>query len=184
MTPETNAPPPERLILDRLPSPLGEVVLVTDEAGQLRALDFDSHAERMTTLLRSHYGATPVEDGRAPERVRAAVTAYFEGDPDALDGLPWATGGTPFQRRVWRALTTIPRGQTWSYKDLARAVGCGSARAVGQANGRNPVAVVVPCHRVIAADRTLGGYGGGLERKRWLLNHEGAAFRDAPTHLP
>ena len=93
--------------------------------------------------------------------------------------IEWRTGGTPFQRAVWTGLTTIPPGETLSYGGLAARLGCPTAvRAVGTANGANPISVVVPCHRVIGADGSLTGYGGGIERKRWLLRHEGAAFRD------
>jgi len=122
-----------------------------------------------------------VRPGRAPGGVRDAFGAYFAGRLDALSGLAWRTGGTVFQRAVWAALCTIPIGQTLSYKGLAEQIGSPKAmRAVGLANGSNPVGIVVPCHRVIGADGGLTGYGGGLERKRWLLAHEGAAFRDTP----
>nr|QQZ49293.1 methylated-DNA--[protein]-cysteine S-methyltransferase [Phenylobacterium glaciei] len=98
----------------------------------------------------------------------------------AFDGVAWATNGTDFQRKVWDALCTIPAGETLSYKGLAERIGKPSAmRAVGLANGSNPVAIVVPCHRVIGANRSLTGYGGGLPRKKWLLSHEGAAFKDS-----
>lgn len=184
MTPEATPSRPERLHLDRLATPIGEALLVTDEAGRLRAVDFDSHAERMSRLLERHYGDVLAETGSAPAAVRGAVTAYFEGEVGALQGLPWATGGTAFQRRVWAALTEIPVGSTWSYGGLAAHIGLPKAmRAVGLANGANPVAVVVPCHRVIGANGTLTGYGGGLDRKRWLLRHEGAAFKDEPARL-
>ena len=104
-----------------------------------------------------------------------AVDAYVAGDLAAIDDLEVDPGGTDFQQRVWVALRTIPVGETWSYGDLAAAVGNdGAMRAVGSANGRNPVSVVVPCHRVVWADGSLGGYGGGLDRKAWLLRHEGA----------
>jgi methylated-DNA-[protein]-cysteine S-methyltransferase len=108
-------------------------------------------------------------------RVVAGLEAYFDGDLDVLASIPVRLeGGTPFQRDVWQALRDIPLGDTISYADLARRVGRPKAfRAVGSANGQNPIAIVVPCHRVIAADGTLGGYGGGLDRKRWLLAHEG-----------
>lgn len=106
-------------------------------------------------------------------KVARAVAAYLEGDIDALDALAVEPGGTPFQRRVWDALRTIPSGTTASYQSIAVAVGSpGAVRAVGTANGANPIAVVIPCHRVIRSDQTLGGYGGGLDRKRWLLAHE------------
>jgi methylated-DNA-[protein]-cysteine S-methyltransferase len=105
------------------------------------------------------------------------LSAYFDGDRTTFD-LPTKLDGTEFQRAVWAALCEIPFGETVSYAELARRVGRPDAmRAVGQANGRNPLAVVVPCHRVVAADGTLGGYGGGLARKRWLLDHEGARGR-------
>jgi methylated-DNA-[protein]-cysteine S-methyltransferase len=103
------------------------------------------------------------------------MRAYLAGRLDALDGLPVDAGGTPFQALVWAALRTIPPGQTWSYKALAERIGRPAAvRAVGLANGANPVGIVVPCHRVIGAGGSLTGYGGGLPRKRWLLEHEGA----------
>jgi methylated-DNA-[protein]-cysteine S-methyltransferase len=99
---------------------------------------------------------------------------------DALAKVRWRTGGTEFQRAVWTALCTIPAGQTLTYKGLAARIGKPAAiRAVGLANGANPVGIVVPCHRVIGSDGSLTGYGGGVDRKRWLLAHEGAAFRTA-----
>ena len=114
--------------------------------------------------------------GRAPEPVRGAVEAYFDGDAQALDGLAVKTGGTAFQRSVWAALRDIPAGETRSYGQLAAAIGSPRAvRAAGLANGQNPIAVIVPCHRVIGANGTLTGYAGGLERKKWLLAHEAAA---------
>jgi methylated-DNA-[protein]-cysteine S-methyltransferase len=118
-----------------------------------------------------------------PAGIAERLRAYFAGDLAALEEVPVRFDrGTAFQREVWLALRTIPVGETISYAELARRVGRpGAFRAVGTANGQNPVAVVVPCHRVIAADGTLGGYGGGLERKRWLLGHEGAL---ADTALP
>jgi methylated-DNA-[protein]-cysteine S-methyltransferase len=176
--------PPERLILDRQPTPIGEALLVTDDAGRLRAFDFDSHEARMSALLGRHYGQVRPEIGAAPASLKTAVEAYFGGELAALGDIVWATAGTDFQRRVWTALTEIPVGSTWSYGRLAAHIGLPKAmRAVGLANGANPVAVVVPCHRVIGANGTLTGYGGGLDRKRWLLNHEGAVFRDEPARL-
>ena len=108
--------------------------------------------------------------------MRRAVEAYFAGDVRALDGVAVKTGGTAFQRTVWAALRAIPPGETRSYGQLAAAIGSPKAvRAAGLANGQNPVAVIVPCHRVIGSNGTLTGYAGGLERKRWLLKHEGVA---------
>lgn len=108
-----------------------------------------------------------------------SLKAYFAGELAAIEGIRVATGGTDFQRSVWMALRKIPLGETISYGALASRLKCPrSARAVGLANGANPVGIVVPCHRVIGADGSLTGYGGGLQRKRWLLEHEGAQLTD------
>jgi methylated-DNA-[protein]-cysteine S-methyltransferase len=174
------APKPLLLKRERLPTPTGVIVLLTDAEGRIRALDWDDHEERMQRLLRLHYGPGGValsEDG-PPSAARAALEAYFAGDIHALDDLEVETAGTPFQRAVWAALRRIPAGETLTYGALAAEIGKPSAvRAVGLANGSNPVGVVVPCHRVIGADGSLTGYGGGLPRKRWLLQHEGATLR-------
>ena len=168
-------PPPERLLLDRVGSPLGEMLLVTDEAGLLRAVDFHDFEARMRRLLRLHYGALAPQPGAAPAAVRAGFSAYFAGDFAALAGLAWATAGTDFQRMVWAALGQIPAGETSSYGALAARLGRPAAvRAVGAANGANPLSIVVPCHRLLGANGALTGYAGGLARKRWLLRHEGA----------
>ncbi|MGH6834884.1 MAG: methylated-DNA--[protein]-cysteine S-methyltransferase [Methylocella sp.] len=169
--------PPDALRLERLPTPIGTALLVTDEAGVLRAFDFDDFEARMARLLRRHYGATNLEAGAAPRAVKDPVSRYFDGDIQALDEVRWATAGTPFQRSVWAALTTIPAGETLSYGGLAECIGKPAAvRAVGLATGANPVAIIVPCHRVIGADGSLTGYGGGLARKQWLLDHERAGL--------
>ena len=167
---------PEVLRLDRRPSPIGEILLVTDEAGRLRALDFHDYQPRMLRLLRLHYGDQPLETGAAPAAIRDGLDRYFAGELAALSAIPWATAGTDFQRQVWAALGDIPAGQTTTYGRLAARIGRPTAvRAMGAANGANPVGIVVPCHRVIGADGALTGYGGGIDRKRWLLAHEGAA---------
>ena len=167
---------PETLTLDRVASPVGEVLLVTGPEGAVRALDFAGYEDRMHRLLGRHSPGATLVEGRAPEGVRAAVEAYFGGAVRALDAVPVQTGGTVFQRSVWAALRAIPAGETRSYGQLAAAIGAPKAvRAAGLANGQNPVALIVPCHRVIGANGTLTGYAGGLERKRWLLAHEGAA---------
>jgi methylated-DNA-[protein]-cysteine S-methyltransferase len=170
----------ERLTLDRIRTPLGQALLITDSEYRLRALDWQDHAPRMQHLLRLHYGSSlSLASGRAPQGTRQALDAYFAGDLERLDGIECRTGGTPFQRAVWVALRTIRPGCTMSYGALAAALGVPKAvRAVGLANGANPISVVVPCHRVIGANGSLTGYGGGLERKRWLLAHEGASFTD------
>ena len=164
---------PETLTLDRVATPVGEVLLVTDREGAVRALDFADYEARMTRLLGRHAPGALVVEGRAPETVRRAVEGYFGGDVRALDGVAVKTGGTEFQRMVWKALRAIPAGETRTYGQLAAAIGSPKAvRAAGLANGQNPVAVIVPCHRVIGANGALTGYAGGLERKRWLLDHE------------
>ncbi len=168
---------PERLFLDRLATPIGEAILVTDEGGCLRVFDWTDHEPRMRVLLRRQYGALEPAEGAAPNATRHAVEAYFAGDLATLGAIPWETAGTPFQHAVWMALTAIPAGSTLSYGRLAAKLGMPKAvRAVGLANGANPISVVVPCHRVIGANGSLTGYGGGLERKRWLLEHERAAL--------
>jgi methylated-DNA-[protein]-cysteine S-methyltransferase len=163
------------LQLDQIPSPLGAIRLVTDDESRLRALDFEDHEARNLALLRRHYGAQDLAAGRAPRAVTAALADYFDGDLAALDRIEVATAGTTFQEAAWAALRAIPAGTTRSYAQQAAAIGRPKAvRAVGLANGANPVGIVNPCHRVVGADGTLTGYGGGLERKRWLLEHEGA----------
>jgi methylated-DNA-[protein]-cysteine S-methyltransferase len=167
---------PLRLLIDRTDTPIGELVLVADREGRLRAVDWTDHEARLLRLLRLHYGehGFALEPARNPGGLTAAMTTYFAGDLGSITGLPVETGGTPFQRTVWAALRDIPCGTTVSYAELARRIGRPAAvRAVGLANGANPVGVVVPCHRVVGSNGTLTGYGGGLERKRWLLAHEG-----------
>lgn len=154
-------------------TPIGPAALVC-RGETLVALVFADRWDAIEPNLRARFGsadAEPASDGEAAARFRA----YLAGDLRALDDVPLETGGTPFQRRVWTALREIPPGTTTSYGALARAIGRPTAfRAVAAANGQNPISIVIPCHRVIAADGTLGGYGGGLERKRTLLTLEGA----------
>lgn len=160
--------------LDRLKTPIGTALLVTDEEGVLRALDWEDHELRMRELLRLQYGSVELKNARAPAALKGALVAYFKGDLDRLGEIEWRVSGTPFQRKVWMALPGIPAGSTLSYGALAAKLGSPRAmRAVGHANGANPISVVVPCHRLIGADGSLVKYGGGLERKRWLLRHEG-----------
>lgn len=161
------------LQVDRYESPVGCILLVCDAQSNLRALDFVDYRARMERLLLQHYGAFTLHDAPAPAALRGALDRYFAGDLRALDAVQVETGGTPFQREVWRALRTIPAGGTTSYGALAALLGRpGSARAVGTANGKNPVAIVVPCHRVIGTAGAMTGYAGGLPRKQWLIAHE------------
>ncbi|MDB5447129.1 MAG: ogt [Phenylobacterium sp.] len=170
---------PDALILDRLATPIGEALLVHDPAGVLRAFNWTDYEPQMRAWIARRYPAARLAEGRAPAEARAAFEAYFAGDPRALEAVRWRASGTAFQLGVWQALCAIPAGETLSYAGLAAKIGRPTAmRAVGLANGANPVALVVPCHRVIGANRTLTGYGGGLHRKRWLLAHEGATFRE------
>ena len=170
--------PPQAFNLDRLATPIGTALLITDGDGVLRALDWDEHATRMQELLRLQYGAVALRDARAPRDLKTALSGYFKGDLDRLETIRWQVAGTPFQRKVWTALPNIRAGTTMSYGALAAKLNAPKAmRAVGHANGSNPISVVVPCHRLIGANGTLVKYGGGLERKRWLLEHEGVTLK-------
>lgn len=167
----------QSLSLERLDTPTGRILIVTDDEHCLRAVEWEDHESRMQTLLHRHYEADTLRlrDVHQPSAARRALQAYFEGDMGALDEQPTATNGSDFQRMVWDALRRIPAGRTISYGALAVQIGRPTAtRAVGLANGANPIPIVVPCHRVIGANGALTGFGGGLERKRWLLAHEGA----------
>jgi methylated-DNA-[protein]-cysteine S-methyltransferase len=168
--------PPETLHLDRLETPIGEGLVVTDRDGLLAAFDWSDHETRLRRLIASYYGAgIRLADGPAPGPVRAAIAAYFAGDLEAIATIACRRTGTAFQQLAWDALRKIPVGQTVSYGEQARRMGKPKAvRAVGLANGANPIGLVIPCHRVIGANGSLTGYGGGLERKLWLLRHEGA----------
>lgn len=171
---------PERFLVDHLSTPIGPALVVTDEDGALRAFDWEDHVERIKGLLRLQYGAVELKQARAPAAIKSALADYFGGDLAALKTIDWRVAGTAFQRKVWTALPKIPAGTTMSYGALAAKLGNANAmRAVGHANGSNPIGVVIPCHRLVGADGSLVKYGSGLERKRWLLTHEGAAFKDA-----
>lgn len=174
------ATPPETLTLERLPTPFGPVLVAADAEGRLRAVEFWNDEAELRRLLARQFGKVTAEFGKVAAPIREAFARYFAGDRQALKAVPWISGGTEFQRQVWNALTTIPVGETWSYAQLAAAIGRPKAvRAVGLANGANPIPIVVPCHRVIGKGGALTGFGGGLDRKRWLLRHEGAAFNDS-----
>jgi methylated-DNA-[protein]-cysteine S-methyltransferase len=161
-----------RLLLDHIETPLGELALVADCEGRLHALGWTEGHARMQKQLSSHPSTTVVLAPN-PCGLSDALRAYFDGELTAIDHLQVAMSGTEFERAVWGALRDIPCGETCSYGEIARRIGRPTAvRAVGLANGKNPVGIVVPCHRVIGANRALTGYGGGIERKRWLLAHE------------
>ena len=151
------------------------MMIAADRDGNLRAALFAEDEEIVRHYLRLQCGERgfKLEPARNPHGLSDVIRRYFAGELAAIDRIPVETGGTPFQREVWLALREIPCGTTTSYGALAKRIGHPAAvRAVGTANGANPVAVVLPCHRVIGANGSLTGYGGGMERKRWLLDHE------------
>jgi methylated-DNA-[protein]-cysteine S-methyltransferase len=150
-----------------LPSPVGDLQVAVDERGVLLRIDFEGHHRSADGERR---------DARRCAHVLAQLREYFAGERTEF-ALELAPAGTDFQRRAWRALQQIPFGRTASYQQQAARLGKPRAmRAVGAANGRNPIPVVVPCHRVIGKDGTLTGFGGGLPTKRWLLDHEAAVL--------
>ena len=160
------------VLTDTLDSPIGPLRVATID-GRVCALHFGGEWNDILPRLERRFGALRV-DARGNESVRAALVDYLAGGLTALDALDVDPGGTPFQARVWQTLRRIPAGTTWSYARLAAAIDEPTAvRAVASANARNPVALIVPCHRVIGSDGTLTGYGGGLDRKAWLLRREG-----------
>lgn len=186
------AAPPDRLILDRVDSPIRPLDLAFDAQGRLRGLGFDSEdagfdaAGGLMRAMRREYPSAALQRGPAPEAAVAALGDYFDGDRAALERIDWSLDGARsfggFQARVWRALTEVPPGRTISYGEIARRVGeadvsvghVSAAQAAGVALNRNPIALVLACHRVVGADGSMTGFGGGLERKTWLLRHEGA----------
>ncbi|MGA8629509.1 MAG: methylated-DNA--[protein]-cysteine S-methyltransferase [Terracidiphilus sp.] len=165
---------PQRLTLDRLDTPIGELQIIADLEGNLRVVHWTDHEEGLHCWLKAHFGREgySLENVAVRSDLTDAVARYFAGELNAIDELPVKTEGTAFQQEVWRELRRIPCGSTISYGQLAKKIGRPAAvRAVGLANGSNPIGVVVPCHRVIGADGSLTGYGGGMERKAWLLRH-------------
>lgn len=165
-----------KLLIDKISSDIGRILIVSD-GEKLCALDFADYEQRMLKLLERRYGSFDFEHVKDPNDFSSKIQAYLKGDRNTLNDIPVSTGGTTFQQQVWLALRTIPWGKTISYGELAAKIGKPTAyRAVGMANSLNPVAIVLPCHRVIAANAALTGYAGSLERKRWLLEHEGVAI--------
>ena len=157
---------------DEVASPIGSLT-VAERSGRLCLLHFGSLNDDVLTMFERWYPREPRERRPLPSIARM-LKRYFDGDVHAIDDVAVELNGTAFQKDVWNALRRIPAGTTISYATLAKRIGQRSAvRAVGAANGANPVAIVVPCHRVIGSDGSLTGYGGGLDRKRWLLALEG-----------
>ena len=169
------SPPILTLVVDTISTPVGPMMIAADLLGNLRVALFTEDLDVVRRQLRLQYGAHgfTLEPATNPYGISEAISRYFVGELNAIDTIPVQTAGTSFQREVWCALRQIPCGKTISYGQLVQHIGRPAAvRAVGLANGANPIAVIVPCHRVIGSNGSLTGYGGGLERKRWLLDHE------------
>ena len=163
----------KELQLDSIDSPIGPILIVVD-GEQMSALDFADCEQRMMTLLERRYGPVHLTQATDPCGFSSRIRSYLTGNYSCLDTIPVSIGGTAFQQQVWLALRTIAPGTTTTYSELAAKLGKPAAyRAVGRTNGLNPVGIVLPCHRVIGADASLTGYAGGIERKQWLLRHEG-----------
>lgn len=167
---------PGRLILSWVESPIGPLALACDEAGVVRGVSF---GDGLIKAMRREYPGAVLTDGEAPAAVARELAAYFKGDREALNRVPWsldgAASGEGFQPKVWKALAEVPAGVTISYGEMAKRAGePGAAQAAGVALNRNPIPLILACHRVVGADGSLTGFGGGLERKGWLLRHEGA----------
>jgi methylated-DNA-[protein]-cysteine S-methyltransferase len=175
------------LWMDQFETPIGQLLILADGEGNLRAAEWVEHESAMHRFLQLRYGKDGfrIRPDSNPNGLTDAISRYFSGDLKAIDALPVQTAGTTFQREVWQALRKIPCGTTISYGELARHIGRPAAvRAVGLANGSNPIPIVVPCHRVIGSDGSLTGYGGGIERKRWLLQHEKCTGVECQERLP
>ena len=164
------------LMIGQIDSPIGPLAIACDAEGAVRGVSFGEGLER---AMRREYPGAVMTPGETPEAVRETLAAYFAGDAEALTRVVWsldgAAAGDGFQARVWRALAEVPAGRTISYGEMAKRAGDpGAAQAAGTALNRNPIPLVLACHRVVGADGAMVGFGGGLERKTWLLRHEGA----------
>jgi methylated-DNA-[protein]-cysteine S-methyltransferase len=169
------------LKIDRLNTPIGQISIVVDK-DCLCALDFVDYEARMMGLLMRRYDSIEFTPQANPSGITARLQAYLAGDLTTLAEISLSMGGTLFQQQIWAKLREIPIGETWTYGRLASEIGKPTAsRAVGMANSLNPIAIVVPCHRVIGANGQLTGYAGGIDRKRWLLEHEGC-FSASPKY--
>ena len=172
-----------KLLFRRIASPLGAMLLITDGLQRVHALDFEDHRARQRRLLTERLGRYELVDATGTSEVQDRLTRYFDGELTALDDIEVDTHGNDLQREVWNALRSIPAGTVLTYGELSRQLGYTDprmAKDIGAAIGANPVAVIVPCHRVIGADGELKGYAWGLHRKERLLAHEGAVVR-GPT---
>lgn len=160
--------------IEKIASPLGTIVVIARDK-VVYSLDFHDYEARMMGLLRKRYGQVELQQNDNASVVSQALERYFAGNITALAGIKILAKGTDFQQSVWAELQKIPAGSTCSYAAIATAIENPKAvRAVGMANAQNPIALIIPCHRVIATNGTLSGYAGGVERKHWLLAHEKA----------
>ncbi|KTC41327.1 cysteine methyltransferase [Pseudomonas sp. ABAC61] len=165
------------LLLSRLDSPIGELLLATDHEQRIHALDFADHASRLHRGLRERCENHHLDNAQPPAFALAALEAYFSGEFKALSQLSIETAGSDLQEQVWKSVREIPAGETTSYGALARKLGFTDPRAaidIGAAVGSNPIALIIPCHRVVASNGDLKGFAWGLHRKQWLLEHEKA----------
>ncbi len=170
-----------KLAYEQIETPIGTLGLAVRDR-DVCLLEFDRDRRGVEKLLARRFGEVELLDSVSPLGYTDCIRAYFKGELGALDEIAVDPGGTTFQGLVWSELRRIPAGRTRSYAEIARAIGRPTAtRAVGAANGQNPIAVVLPCHRVIGADGSLTGYGGGLDRKSWLLRHEGVVVGDSKS---
>ncbi|MBG1231342.1 methylated-DNA--[protein]-cysteine S-methyltransferase [Aestuariivirga litoralis] len=161
-------------LTERLETPVGPMVLVAKD-GVVLLFEFEGTPGRVERQMRARFGDVELQAATNPFGISDQIRDYFAGDIRALDTLLTDGGGTEFERQVWAELRQIPAGTTVSYGHIARKLGdIQHSRAVGTANGKNPIAIIVPCHRVIGADGSMTGYGGGIKNKEWLLRHEGA----------
>lgn len=155
-----------------VPTPIGDLQVMTD-VNAIVLCEFNDHPARITRHLAKHHAGAKIVDIIAPTAIKTIFDSYFGGESNNLDSLPVSLYGTAHELKTWKYLQTVPAGTTQSYGEMAKNLNS-SPRAVGGANGRNAIALLIPCHRIIGADGTLTGYAGGIERKEWLLRHEGA----------
>ena len=164
--------PTTQIEVTELETPVGAIRVAAHD-GRLCGLTFEDGWRDLEARLQRRFGEAEFSDVDEASGVSDHVQAYLDGEIPALQQIQVEPDGTEFQLRVWSALRAVPAGETASYREIATAIGQpGAVRAVGSANGANQIAIVIPCHRVIRSDGTIGGYGGGLDRKRWLLAHE------------
>ena len=164
------------ILTDRIQTPIGDMILVARD-GVLMLLEFEDATGRVEREMKLRFKNFELQQTENPFGLSQIMQNYFSGSINAIDNILTDGGGTTFEKSVWAELRKVPSGTTVSYGSIARKLGdINLSRAVGTANGRNPIAIVVPCHRVIGADGSMTGYGGGIARKEWLLRHEGAVL--------